>query len=130
MSSYSVSLNLNNKDPLYQQKKTILENNGIDVSKPFVVTESAPLPTGLLSALRVQSLTKSELNGAIGVQGGRIEAIRADRQNAFGAENQRNALSSLRNALNNNGSSSITINQPNPALIQKTNNEINKLRYT
>ncbi|KAG4108058.1 hypothetical protein H8356DRAFT_919332 [Neocallimastix lanati (nom. inval.)] len=127
MASYSVSLNLDNADPLFQQKKTILENNGIDVSKPFEISESAPLPTSLLSALRVQSLTSAELNGAIGVQGGRIEAVRADRQNAFGAENQKNALSSLRDALNNNGSSFITVNQANPDLIQKTNDEINKL---
>ncbi|ORX78762.1 hypothetical protein BCR32DRAFT_269911 [Anaeromyces robustus] len=127
MDSYSISLNLNSKDPLYQQKKTILESNGIDVSKPFEITENSPLPTGLLSALRVNSMTNAELSGAVAVQGGRIEAIRADRQNAFGVENQKNALSSLQNALNNNGSSFITVNQANPALLQKTNQEINKL---
>jgi len=82
--SFNVSVNLNSNDPLYEQKKTILESNDIDINKPFEVNEDAPLPNGLISALRVQSLTDAELAGATAVEGGRIEAIRANRQNAFG----------------------------------------------
>jgi len=127
MASFNVSLNLDSSDPLYEQKKSILESNDIDISKPFEINEGAPLPNGLVSALRVQSLTDAELSGAVAVQGGRIEAIRADRQNAFGEENQKNALSSLQDALKNNGTSSITVSDANPALLDKTSEEISKL---
>jgi len=125
--SFNVSVNLNSNDPLYEQKKTILESNDIDINKPFEVNEDAPLPNGLISALRVQSLTDAELAGATAVEGGRIEAIRADRQNAFGEENQKHALSSFQDALKNNGSDAITISNASPELLEKTNQEVNKL---